>query len=698
MVAREDSTRRPDEAFVAWADALLSNPGAAVSDILEGRGARGALQLAEPGDFLADLVAQPSLHTRRDKLVEAIDGALIEWMDERIVWPPDRVARFGTRAYVAQLSDALAAVARLPLSSSPARLIDDVAMWNDRFRSLRWPDDIDLLGQFDLALAQHQRDERLVSRWFASCEEAAWAGPYWQDGLGIGLLGLRKVPDPTKAQPERLIATALARFAALSSQRSTDSPELRAEFRRHVSTLAVLYPRHHSHWKETWASALASLHGFGHPRSVAQDSWLRPALPRQCFPDIDPSRNVPARANWARAARRPAHLPRRAELDEVVLAVDAAQALDGTLWPKAQGLVSRHWNYARYTHHSYYAVRTTHNVCDRLLRKNPSDAQLAEINEWTLQSLQAESSNPYVWDLWAKVLAAFGTVETSLDVRWEAVRRFPNNFVTRTALIVALANNERSALAKHIFRETSRDFPNEVIEPRLLETKWWSSAASEMSMQSSGDALAKRVQKVIVDEQFFRMVGSQHHSIQPKIKPQVRSVLASLKSRTVLLERYFSPPCEASVAGDGAAAAPPTSELELVVACRTGAWPQPNDESLDSWLKVRPASYSAHLLALSRSINGHGPDREEFSRVRSAFPQHHHWNQWLGYAFAAPTERVKLRKEARDQGLWGGRLSAIYPDLGVPYSKSAEPAPEPLRRLFEDVALANAGAGLPQFR
>ena len=286
MVAQEDWTRRPNGAFAAWAEALSSNPGTAISGLLEGRGARGAFQLAEPADFLADLLAQQSLRPHRDALVEAIDGALIGWLEERSAWPPDRIARFGTRAYVAEFSDALAIVARLPLASAPARLIDDVASWENRFRSLRWPDDVDLLRQFDLALAQHQPDERLAARWFASCEEAAWAGPYWRDDLDVGLLGLRKIPNPTEVQPERLVATALAKFAALSSQRGTNSPELRAEFRRHVSTLAVLYPRHHSRWKETWAGALGSLHGFGRHRSVAQEDWLRPALPRQCFPDF----------------------------------------------------------------------------------------------------------------------------------------------------------------------------------------------------------------------------------------------------------------------------------------------------------------------------------------------------------------------------------------------------------------------------
>ena len=693
MVSREDC--QPNRAFAGWADALLSNPSSAVSDILEGRGARGALQLAEPGYFLADLLAQPSLRACRDALVEAIDDALIEWMEERVTWPPDRVARLGTRAYVAQFSDALSAVARLPLSSSPMHLLNDVGTWDDRFRSMRWPNDIDLLRQFDLALVQHQCDDRLASRWFASCEEAAWGGPYWRDSLGTALLGLRKIPDPTTTQPERLVATALARFAALASLRRTDSSELRAEFRHHVSTLAVLYPRHHSRWQETWASALASLRGFRKHRVVARDDWLRPALPRQCFPDIDSTRNEPIRRNW-HADRRATRLPPRTELDRVILGVEAVQALDNALWRKAHSLLSRHWAYAQYTHNSHYAVRTTHNLCDRLLRKHPSEGQLAEIHNFTRQALQAEHGSAYIWDLWAKVLAAAGAHESALDVRWEAVRRFPDNLVTRMAMIVALASNKRHELAEHLFSETAQDFPNEVIEPRLLQVQRWAEAASEMSMDHPHGLLGE-LRRVIADEQFFCRINDRHTSMGPQLQTQLHSVLEPLSNRAVLLQRYFAPPCHDRVARETTEPSSPTSELELVVAYRTGSWPQVRDDILESWLNARPASYSLRLLALSRSINNeHGPDREEFARVQSAFPQHRHWNQWLGYTFAAPHRRTELRQQARDQGLWGGRLSDVYPDLDVPYSRPVAPKQGPLRRLFEDVALANANAGLPQ--
>lgn len=692
MVSGED--REPNHAFLAWADALLSDPVVALSDILEGRGERGALQLAEPGDFLGDLVAQPALRARKDGLVEAIDQALMEWMDQRIAWPLGEVVRFGTRAYIAQFSDALAAVARLPLSSTPMCLIANVGKWDDWFRSIRLPDDVNLLRQFDIALAQHQRDGQLASRWFASCDEAAWAGPYWRDSLSIALLGLRKIPDPTDTEPERLAATALARFAALSSLRRTDSLELRAEFARHVSTLAVLYPRHHSRWKETWASALASLRGFRHDRTVAQNDWLRPALPRQCFPEIYSDRNEPARSNWRRPGRRPSHLPPKAELEEVVFAVDAAEALDGALWDRARTLLGRHWAYARYAHDSHYAVRTTHNLCDRLLRKHPSDAQLAEIHSLTLQALRAEDGNAYIWDLWAKVLAAAGAGETSLDVRWEAVRRFPDNLVMRMATIVALAGNGRIQLAEHLYKETERDFPNEVIEPRLLQAQRWSEAASDMSISRRHNPLVGQLRTIIADEQFFGWTEHGKRSMRLRLDPRTQSVLESLSNRAAVLQRYFAP-AGGSAAGEMPEPGWPSSELELVAACRTG-WPRLGDQILDVWLSTRPASYSVRLLAMSRGINGDGPDPDELLAVQSTFPQHHHWNQWLGYAFAGRRERTKLRQQARDQGLWGGRLSAVYPDLSVRYSRHTVSEPGPLRRLFEDVALANAG-GLPQF-
>ena len=58
MSAFADETGRDSASpFIVWGKALLDDPQATLSDILSGRGARGAQQRAEPEDFLADLLA-----------------------------------------------------------------------------------------------------------------------------------------------------------------------------------------------------------------------------------------------------------------------------------------------------------------------------------------------------------------------------------------------------------------------------------------------------------------------------------------------------------------------------------------------------------------------------------------------------------------------------------------------------------------
>ena len=194
--------------------------------------------------------------------------------------------------------------------------MDDAGTWDNLFRSMRWPDDIDLLRQFNLVFAQHQPDERFAPRWFEACNEAAWAGPCWRSGLGTGLIGLRKIPEALGGQPELRVATALARFAASSAQRGTYSQELRTAFRRHTLTLTELYPRHDTHWKGVWANALATLRGFRHHRYVVRDEWLRPSLPTEMFPAADESGYSTGGAYGP--IQHPSALPHRSRLTRMV--------------------------------------------------------------------------------------------------------------------------------------------------------------------------------------------------------------------------------------------------------------------------------------------------------------------------------------------------------------------------------------------
>ena len=140
--------------------------------------------------------------------------------------------------------------------------------------------------------------------------------------------------------------------------------------------------------------------------------------------------------------------------------MNRVQFLDDKLWKEAQTLIREHWLYASVSGETYYAVRTTHNLYDRILRFRPTKVYLAEMHVQTLQAIEAEPGNPYIWDLWAKVLSVLGRDEASLSVRWESARRFPEDCVLRNSLAEALRDHGRMPLAEHLLRETMRDFPN----------------------------------------------------------------------------------------------------------------------------------------------------------------------------------------------------------------------------------------------
>ena len=453
--------------FIVWGRLLLDDPGTGVDDLLSGRGARGAQQRAEPEDFLADLLAHPVWRSERAELIAGLDAALLDWIKERFNWSLSDIGTFGTRAYAAQMSDALTVVARLPLTDTAQDLIHDQARWDNRFRGLRRPGDIDLLRQFNLVLARHQTDARFVSRWFATCDDAAWGSPHWRTDLNTGLLGLRKLPETADIEPESRVAAALIRFGRLALERGMDSREAETTIRRRAAALTVLYPRHEGHWQDVWGRTLEDL-----PSSIPKDAsaklarWIGHVPTRGDAGDVQPSGD----RQWAadRVSIHRALLPEVERLHRITRKMARTHFLDDKLWDDIQKLIRDHWLYATASGETYYAVRTTHNLYNRILRLRPVRAYLAEMHVRTLRAIEAEPGNPYIWDLWAKVLSALDRDEASLSVRWEAARRFPENCVLRSSLAETLQEHGKIPLAEHLLRETMRDFPNDEVCRNIL--------------------------------------------------------------------------------------------------------------------------------------------------------------------------------------------------------------------------------------
>ena len=432
-----------------------------MDDILSGTGARGTQQRSEPEDFLADLLAHPAHREVRTQLSTRLDAVLQEWIKSRLGWPPGQISRFGTRAYAAQVADGLRVAARLPMQATARELMRDQVMWEDRVRGLRWPGDIDLLREFDLVLVQHQTDSRFAPRWFAACDEAAWGSPYWRNRLSIGLLGLRKLPAEADVNPELMAATALARFAAMALLHGMNAAQVERIFSRRAAAMTVLYPRHDGYWRELWSEVFDYLPVRIKSKAPILRGWLRYSTGAH-----DEASNGDNQRGSGSRYRFP--LPDRTRRLRLLQDIKESYALDVDLWNRVRELVLDHWHHASESGESYYSVRTTINLCNRLLRLEPARSSLEQMHLWAVWAVEAETDNSYTWDLWAKVLFALGQEDACNSVRWESTRRFPENSLLRNSLAYTLTEQQHWEVAENLLRDTMQDFPDDLYCRNIL--------------------------------------------------------------------------------------------------------------------------------------------------------------------------------------------------------------------------------------
>ena len=447
--------------FVVWGRKLLEAPETALDDILSGTGGRGTQQRSEPEDFLADLLAHPAHREVRTQLSTRLDAVLQEWIKSRLGWPPGQISRLGTRVYAAQVADGLRVAARLPMQATARELMRDQVMWEDRVRGLRWPGDIDLLREFDLVLVQHQTDSRFAPRWFAACDEAAWGSPYWRNRLSIGLLGLRKLPAEADVNPELMAATALARFAAMALLHGMNAAQVERIFRRRAAAMTVLYPRHDGYWRELWSEVFDYLPVRIKSKDPILRGWLRYSTGAH-----DEASNGDNQRGTGSRYRFP--LPDRTRRLRLLQDIKESYALDVDLWNRVRELILDHWHHASVSGESYYSVRTTINLCNRLLRLEPARSSLEQMHLWAVWAVEAETDNSYTWDLWAKVLFALGQEDACNSVRWESTRRFPENSLLRNSLAYTLTEQQHWEVAENLLRDTMQDFPDDLYCRNIL--------------------------------------------------------------------------------------------------------------------------------------------------------------------------------------------------------------------------------------
>ena len=602
----------------------------------------------------------------------------------------------GPRAYVAKMADALAVGARLPVTTTARELMENHVAWDDRFRALRRPGDIDPLREFDMVLAQHQTDIRFSPRWFAACDEAAWGSPYWQTRLSIGLLGLRKLPAPVESVPERMVAAGLARFAALGLSRGMHSDLVASTFRRRAAAMTILYPRQIVYWSELWNSIIDEPRRYHDEKVVViLKSWLAQT-------GVVTEKKASDSTQQRRRTESDARLPERQRREWLEQDIEHTEDLYPALWVRVQSLIRDHWRYAFACGESHHAVRTTTNLCNRLLRLGPDDLTAEEIHRWALQTVEAEPRNSYTWDLWAKVLSTQGHTDAALSIRWESVRRFPENSVLRNSLAYLLAEHDRPVLAEHLLRETMRDFRDDpycrsILANRLIKTE--RNEEAELLLRETARSLPHDIvsrhtltwmlwrqgrrdeavteldalQAMDPDNAHIRRLAARMAQPQPAALAEdelmsiyrgagivqefafsgapfadprdswpwrseptstVATYLSGLQDRTNLMEQFFAPSENGLATPHRAISGSGTSELALVAAHRAGLLDgAERREELLTWVAVRPSSYSARLLLVWRGDASDGLDRAAMNAIEKEFPEHHEWNERLRYAF-----------------------------------------------------------------
>ena len=246
-------------------------------------------------------------------------------------------------------------------------------------------------------------------------------------------------------------ATALARFGALALSRGMKSDLVERTFRQRAAAMTTLYPRHVEYWRRLWAAVLANLRRPFDRHVAMLNSWLD-----------DASGTAGARATerikQPRASDFCAAPPERRRLQSFEQDLDETRHLDPALFGKVRELISDHWRYAFASGESHYAVRTTVNLCNRVLRYGVDESPVEAAPPVGIAGRRSRTGNSYTWDIWAKVLSLLGQIDAALAVRWESIRRFPESSVLRNSLAYLLAKQDRTALAEHLLRDTMEDF------------------------------------------------------------------------------------------------------------------------------------------------------------------------------------------------------------------------------------------------
>lgn len=431
-----------------WLDTFVADPASELDNLLSGHARIEPYESADAPDA-ARLLFGGLLEG--DEALAALDRAVREWLDSQRASGVPGLDQLPLERWVRKVSEAFEIVALLKLRHSAVDLRQRLVVWKS------WCDRLAISAQRDgryallrtLALTQRivavadpaVNPFALEPFWLHVCEHAGGAFP--KHFLGIGLLGLRMLPERQSAPSERPWMAGLVCWAI--GQKPTAE-----EFSQQWWALKGLYPRMPSYWRSALTETLQQSSAKQIPDEI-KDWWLQ---------DVE-AKDLPIAQQ---AESQSVGIPILSPLSAVRSLQQRAHQPLPSIRGEIETLVGELRYYAEVTGESYYLVTTACNIGMAVIKGTDDPVGRGRLAvDLAQQALAWQPVNVYAWALWRDALAKQGAFEAAELVGWESIRRFPENVQWRDQLALLLANLPgREAEAEGLLRETMERFPDNV--------------------------------------------------------------------------------------------------------------------------------------------------------------------------------------------------------------------------------------------
>lgn len=381
-----------------------------------------------------------------DSAREKLGAAIISWLETRRKEPlPSTGGRRQRR--VREICEAIEIVGLLRLPNAAVQLRRRFVTWNDWLVRL-------VLSPARDARAEYWRTLALTQPLVAETEpeiDAYGLAPFWRNicgesggrlpkqYLGIGLLGLRRVPA-TEEGSELPWIWGLAHWAL---ERNPSEDDFMAEW----MALKALYPRSARRWRSL-VGALLSTSAFK-DKGVTPPHWWG-----------DDSDFEPMKRDEFKPSGRHLFSPMPKEGKQIIAQFEKPFA---DVEPRIDSLLKRHRHFLNATGDSQFFAVTIHSLGSKLIARggdNPNArAQKAQL--MAREGLNVAPNDRHLWTLWRDAFAAMADFEAAELVGWEAIRNDPMDIDKRTQLATLLTRfPERRNEAEAILKETIEKFPD----------------------------------------------------------------------------------------------------------------------------------------------------------------------------------------------------------------------------------------------